>query len=334
VQLHGCDVLQTLIDVDAAAFVSAVVSAGGVDVVLSAMRRHCDSGAMQARGCSVMKALVSNSSPSSSHAVDALKLVAASGIDAVVSAMRRHVDCVGVQGCALSLLGSLVTLATSSASLAVVTFSLASGGVVGDVLAAMRRHPASDAVQGCGCGVLGSLADYDTVTRSGRACVPSHGVVDAVVDAMRCCPQSRAVQVSACGALLRIAIEYRSRTPAVPMCSPRRVIDAVLCAMRAHTDVVVHELGCGVLSELVAAAVELRVIDVIDAVLHAMRCHEASVTVQERGCATLLPFVSTGSDADGSGFDALPSVVEAGAVDVVLSMMQRRCGRCQRRCCA
>jgi hypothetical protein len=143
---------------------AAIASAGGVDVVVDAMRRHADAVIVQIDACRVVAELT-------------LDAVPRGCVDAVTLAMRRYRSNPHMQqhGCA-----ALAALAATSAGQAAV----GRGGGVDAVLGAMLAHPGSKQVQESGCAALLRLAD----NAANKAAIVAGGGCRVAAAARPCCP--------------------------------------------------------------------------------------------------------------------------------------------------
>jgi hypothetical protein len=154
------------------------VAAGGIDVVLSAMRRHVDCTILQERGCGVLRSLAGTGSRAVKAAIGA-----AGGIDVVVGAMRRHSISASVLEHACGALCSLADLHAANVAAAV------AAGAIGAVTAAMAAHDGCAALQLRCCDALRILAASENPDSSdalaNKAAIAAAGGVALVVSAMR-----------------------------------------------------------------------------------------------------------------------------------------------------
>jgi hypothetical protein len=171
VQVQACQVLGELIGGGDPEQHTAFFAAGGLDVVLSAMRTHDAVPAVGERGCYVLSCLPM----SMMHAKFEGCMFSSDGLHAVLVAMRIHaaIPAVAEMGCRalINLLNRLDDL----------TIFVAAGGIH-TLIAAMRTHSAEVAVVERGCYVLTYLmdqqcSDHDTA-------IIAAGGVDALVVAM------------------------------------------------------------------------------------------------------------------------------------------------------
>jgi hypothetical protein len=226
---------------------AVVASAGGIDAVASAMRRHADVAGVQEQGCGALANVADGNSANKST------IVRGDGVAAVVAAMRRHIDVAAVQeqGCRALLLFSFDSAANQAA--------VATAGGVEAVIAAMRRHADTSAVQREGCGALRnltfnsdeavSLVDARVGTDSveaavsalrrlnrrwkdhpRRAAVAAAGGIDAIVAAMRRHASEAGVQEQGVAVLLNLALNDAN----VGLMVAAGGRDVVAAAKRAH----------------------------------------------------------------------------------------------------
>jgi hypothetical protein len=284
VQCAGCGVLGS-VAVTSVENATAIVAAGGVDVVRWVLHQHGDvanmkqclddalavltssnvGAAVSAARCGMqtVDAVLSsmrrrpNSVAVQERGVGALRffggdansVVTAGGVDVVLSAMRRHVDAVLVQarGC-----GVLRVLSRGSD---VAKMAIAAAGGIDVVMSAMRRHAACVDVQEHGCGALCSLADRSDAN---NAAIGGAGGVDVVMAAMTRHADSAGVQRRGCDVLRLLATTDGLRASIVGTGG----VSLVVSAMRRHADdmsmaqywsddVGYTEVGEGALSALV-----------------------------------------------------------------------------------
>jgi hypothetical protein len=265
---------------DAVDATSAMVCGGGLDALLSTMRRHRDAASVQQHGCAILRTLVRGCG----GMVAAAAIGAADGVDVVLSAMQRLVDVLAVQECCCRVLYSIARIdATALASRAC--------SVIDGVVLAMTTHRDSREVHECGCAVLECVVLAAVVVGVDVSDAVTCAVVsagDAVMLAMQHHPDVAAVQSSGCA----IAATYCRSCPATLPTTER-----VLSAMRRHADdIEVQGRGCGALSELVELlsiedtarlAPLTKTGSIIDVLLQALRRHAPSAIVQEHACAAL-----------------------------------------------
>lgn len=180
-----CKVLRCIIicGVDSRA---AVVSAGGVWVVVNAMTENLEFVAVQLAACKAMKELAARST----YIQD--EICANSGVEAVLSAMERHPTISSIQEAGCGVLRNL------SAGNAKHQNKIASLGGVRLVLVAMKLHSQEAPVQWAGCWALFCLT-LQNVELQGN--VIASGGLQHVLKAMggnRCAPQ---VQEAGCWAI-------------------------------------------------------------------------------------------------------------------------------------
>ena len=126
-QRNGCGALMNLSTGDAACK-QAIVDAGGVAVVVAAMRHHATDAKVRRRGCCALRSLSSGDAACEQAVMDG------GGVAAVVAAMGEHPTDAEVQlyGC-----GALINLAIGDAAYAQ---AVVDGGGVSALVAAMGQH--------------------------------------------------------------------------------------------------------------------------------------------------------------------------------------------------
>ncbi len=259
---------------------SAIMSAGGAEIVVSGMRRHTDAADVQGDSCVALRCLIKTSS-------DALAVARVGGIDAVVHAMRRHPDSVDVQGAGCAALWSLCEAVDNAPAV------LHTGGL--DVVAtAMERHTAV-IVQERGlqalCGLASSPPTHGAIAGSG-------GVL-RVLSAMRHHADAAGVQSWGCSAACSLAID----SDCLAAFAGGGGVELVLTAMRRHvTAGDVQIPACDALRCLSSSTACRAAIDAAggaDAVATAMARHPRDDGVQQSGRRALQSLGK--NNAAGSG---------------------------------
>jgi hypothetical protein len=217
----ACGVLTTL-TVHSVAAARVAVGAGAIDAVVSAMRRHATSVAVQAQGCGALRPLYDGFTPRS-YTVDAALL------DVVLAAMQRHADSPLVQARGCALLRRRLRERNDGSAGAVIGVVAT---VVDVVVSSMRRHGASAEVQEHGCAALCSIANNRLLRLlyHDNLSMTAAGGVDVVMAAMARHPASGDVQRHGCDALLAMALKLEDVAAIVRGGG----VELVVQAMRRH----------------------------------------------------------------------------------------------------
>jgi hypothetical protein len=307
-----------------------MAGAGGIEAVLSAMKRHVDMLVVQERGCYVLWQLsaakqgcgVTRSSGVAADLSPDVKasIVAAGGIDAIVSAMRRHSDDAAVQEWACRALQRL-----AARNVANQVAIAAADGVVA-VVDAMRRHTAVADVSEWGCAALRSLA-YGH--EGNQVAIAAVGGIETVASVMQRHADAAGVQQHGLGALRRLS-DHAANAKAVADGGHIRV---VVTAM-AHfvTEVTVQAEGCALLASVSAVDechAALTDAKAINSVVTAMRKHAASTDVHSSGCRVMAELCIRLRVADPKSWNRFSvrtvlqdAVTAAGGIDAMVQSMQ------------
>jgi hypothetical protein len=202
VQQSGCDVLACLADAKPVILAvcidstRAIREAGGIDVVVSALRGPARVPAVQRAACGAIAALAR-------HEDSRAAIRTAGGLTEVVSSMQRHHDGDGVplevaSDVAARQCATVAVLGLDPENVAQLTAS----GAVAAVLDTMRRHADSAAVQAPACTALACVARG---VAANQVAICDAGGVDAVVRAMRSHAAAAAVQQAALAALWELS---------------------------------------------------------------------------------------------------------------------------------
>ena len=324
-QRHGCEGMSRLIAEGGAACAQALLEAGGVGVIVAALRAFPSDAGLSQAGCCALSG-ISQGGDACAQAV-----VAAGGAVEVVAALRAHPTDLGVQreGCR-----ALQRIAASGNAACCAQAVAEAGGAVAAV-ASLLAHPSDageiDTYRSGDTQLL--VCDYrlSVTVSSVRAGVPHNPArcteygdpVDPRTRPMvtDCCfsappPISipAGVQKNGCAALGRIA--------ASSSMGARAVVEAggavwVVKALQAHpTDLGVHLAGCAALSFMVAAGCAQEVAEAGGPVaMVTMMRASADLHVQRTGCIAL------GHVAEGGAACAL-AVAEAGGAVAIVAMLR------------
>ena len=299
VQEMGCKVLVELAGEDN---LKAVVGAGGLSAVISAMAAHVGNACVQQRGCGALGhfAKVANRMDLRMHLrVDDMygnsewqrSVVALRHcghvIRVVLTAMTAHVGHADVQKAGWTALGNLPIMDnmwTRNSHIHV-------------VLSAMKAHAEHAGVQGHGCAALYSLTNIndnssalnpEEVVNDNRTEIMDAGGIKVVLAAMRTHVRHVDVQMQGCQVLRNLANNINSYQTGMMR---EGGICAVLSAMTAHAGHVrIQGLGSQVLRILVGDNDNLVVMtsaDSFQVVLSAMKTDEKDLHVQIHGFKVL-----------------------------------------------
>jgi len=210
VQWKGCRALYNLAVNDDKQ--KAIAVAGGIPVVLAAMKAHEGHKDVQEQGCGALVNLAFN-------ADNKMAIAAAGGIPVVLAAMKAHKGHVDVQyhGC-----WALANLAANADN----KIAIAAAGGIPVVLAAMMAHKGHVQVQWQGCWALGSLAIDDDHKIAIAAAVG----IPVVLGAMKAHKGDVDVQLQGCGALRNLAANADNKIAIAAAGG----IPVVVAAMKAH----------------------------------------------------------------------------------------------------
>ena len=311
VQEVGCKVLVELAGEDN---LKAVVGAGGLSAVISAMAAHVGNACVQQRGCGALGhfAKVANreymdlrmrlrfddmyGNSEWQRSVVALRRCG-HGIRVVLTAMTAHVGHADVQKAGWTALDNLPimdnmwaiasTLGTRNSHIHV-------------VLSAMKAHAQHAGVQGHGCAALYSLTNIndnssalnpEEVVIDNRTEIMDAGGIKVVLAAMRTHVRHVDVQMQGCQVLRNLANDNNSNKTAIMREGGIRV---VLSGMTAHAGYVsMQGLGFQVLRILVGDndnVVVMTSADRFQVVLSAMKTDEKDLKVQLLGFKVLATF--------------------------------------------
>jgi hypothetical protein len=197
IQVHGGTVLLNLCSAPEARHLAAVVAAGGVKAVMTAMRRHEGVVEVQTLGCDIMRVIGLAS-------VD--RVAAVGGFEAVVSAMQLHTASSEVQEHGCLALSELCTAAPGA---------IAAAGGIEAVVSALRTHASHAAVRRHGDTMIQRLV--------GRTRAVSATYVVLTVDVSRC-----GDVVTLVTSLIAVA---RSRSEACATVGSQRSINSVAATL-------------------------------------------------------------------------------------------------------
>jgi len=170
---------------------TAIAAAGGIPVVLAAMKAHTGHADVQRRGCGALGSLAVN-------ADNKTAIAAAGGIPVVLAAMKAHTGHADVQCQGCRALGNLAANADNQTAIA------AAGGIP-VVLAAMKAHKGHVDVQEHGCCALGNIGWSDPTLQK---CIEDEGgvvVVQAAIAAAGATAQCKEHGEFLLGKLIKLA---------------------------------------------------------------------------------------------------------------------------------
>jgi len=149
VQERGCGALANLARDNGANGVS-IAEAGGIPMILDAIRQHPNVPGVQERGCDVIVQLAFNND------ANIVSIAKAGGIHVILDAIKQHANVTSVQerGCA-----AIGNLGINTA----VRISFAKAGGITMLLDAMRQHVNVPSVQERGCAAIVNLGLNDDV---------------------------------------------------------------------------------------------------------------------------------------------------------------------------
>eukprot|EP01043_Picozoa_sp_COSAG02_P014216 COSAG02_NODE_582_length_20017_cov_26.599608_10_plen_585_part_00 len=293
-----------------------VVRAGGIDVLLAAMRAHPAIEEVQhncARTLDNLIAFDPSTDPEGNDLgeIDGL-IVAAGCIELLIAASHAHPSSVQVQEVCCGALSNLLLANEEHCAKAV-----AAGGI--DVLiVAMRAYPSAELVQQCCASALETLS----LLEKHRAVVVAVGAIDLLHVGMLTHPAAVLVQEECGRALGTLALSEENRTTIVAAGG----IDVLTAAMRDHPAVEEVQEQCGRALGTLALSEENRTTIVaaggIDVLTAAMRDHPAVEEVQEQ-CGRALGTLALSEENR-------TTIVAAGGIDVLRCLRCRRCRRCRR----
>jgi hypothetical protein len=276
---------------------AAMIRAGSVEVVVSAMSRVADAKLPSGVQECLLALRTMRDVIGASTAVTG-RQQAAAGVKAVLADMQQYEDDAAVQNRALDAL-AVMTLNRADAE------AVVSAGGIKVIVAMMQRHPQSRAVQSSGCIVLSQLCIEGAAAEKAIVRCGGEG---AVLAAMSRYLDDAFVQAAACQALDRLHIASRE-------CG-----EAALAAMRRHADDAgVQELALRALlysAEGSAGAAALVHAGAVEVVVAAMRRFaETSTSIADIGSDVLTTLAAKASSQ--------AAIVRAGGVEVVLGGMRR-----------
>ena len=270
----------------------AIVTAGGVRAVVTAMHAHQRVQGVQEKGMRALLCLAVGS------ATRTAAVVAAGGVGAVVAGMRAHASAGAVQTNGIALLRNFPSAEV-----------VAAGGV-GAVVAAMQAHADAARLQEQGTRALLCIAR----SSAHRDAIVEDGGVDAVVAGMQAHAGAAGMQAQGSSLIAKLLRHSGARTQAIVGSGG---VAAVVTAMNAHVGAAeVMEKGSLALSYIAANGTECAGIvqgaGGLGVVLAGMHVHGGVARVQARGSRALAAIAASGD----LGADA---VVFAGGVAAVIT---------------
>jgi hypothetical protein len=289
---------------------TTTVAAGGIEVVVAALKAHLGAEAVQNYGCWALKCLVFSGDRAHVVPANQTAAVAAGGIEVVVAALHAHPDSESVQlhGC-LALDNLLFDCPANH------TAAVAAGGIEA-VVAGLRAHPGSWEMQGDCYQSLIMLVGLQRSDNHLKWCDPqanqtkavAAGIIEAVVAGLQARTGSRQGPGEAFDMLIDMLAQWNTHAKGQPQGCLRTTvanqtavaaaggIQAVVAALRTHGgEAARHDNdyinGCDLLSMLVADHLANQTAAAagggIEAVVVGLRKWRGREGVEESGCLAL-----------------------------------------------
>ena len=247
---------------------SCSVSSTWIGQIVSTMKLHISSNAVQAHCCGVLRNFCMNVENREATAL-------AGGVDVLLGCMREHQDDTVVQEQAF---GALFKLSLDDDNQA----TIISQGGLGTLLAEMRLHHEIASLQEIGLDVIANLAAADGVHLS----TSSEEVIEAITLGMRNHLKSPVIQERGCDALVIVALASGENPRTI-----EAVLDSIVAAMKAHSEnssvceSCFQALRLYAVSE--ASQIHISSSGVIDRIVSIMESHPTIVPLQKEGCGIL-----------------------------------------------
>jgi hypothetical protein len=302
VQKVGCGMLGMLVSAgQQGARISRdeLVTAGTIQVLLTAIQNHPSVPAVQQNGLLVLDSL---STDPRWHD----QMTQHSGIEVLVASLREWSSSASLQCQVYKILSQLAATSATRADSA-----WADG--INISIAATSQHPAATALHGNVWALLQELASEGPTQARLIEIIVDAGALEALVKSLRKHVDAESVQTNAC-ALLQMVVslpEFRADV------ADSGAVDAVSEAMLRMSDCEVLQLGgCAVLLHLSSepSCLECVMGGAIDAVVQAMDRNMLSSSVQQNASGVLLNLSASGGAAQNV-------IVQAGGIESIVTAM-------------
>eukprot|EP00960_Hanusia_phi_P023452 692165-Hanusia_phi.AAC.4 len=355
VHKEGCRVLSNLTSSGEQEYCEQIIESGGVEAVVSRMKKFDNSAEVQEHGCRMLENLCfqgqeyckkigrsgidavivgmqknpgyARVQERGSKTLGALfsgdrqsceRILERGGVGAIITAMNLHLEVVGVQvgGCkALAEIAGFKGAASAQSG----QRRIADGGGIGAVIKAMKQHMESTAVQMLGCKALGNVC-VQCVENINK--VVEQGGLDTVIAGMEVHAEELQVQVEGfqtlgkCFTADREIGQIRWSNEV-----PKRSGEVIIAGMAMHKDSLqIHELGCQVLNDLFRNGVEPELADIaskgIDVAIIGIKQHIENVTAFKAGVNAMM-WISNRSE------DLCKRILDSGGIQLLVEGMNR-----------
>ena len=279
----------------------SIVSSGGFDVIVNAMKAHSQLSAIQEFGCRTLQNL-SNTEENR----DAI--VAAGAIDAVLCAMKEDRDIAEIQE---SAYGALENLTLDSDNAYVIGSTKGGVQIILDGMKHYLKHNLN--IQTRGCAVLQNLSSHP----DSLPAIVSADTISTILSTMQEHLEISEIQESGCYCLFNMLAN--TKDCAVTFTGG---VAITLTAMKEHlTNANVQKAGTGILQHLSTDAINANMIAStggIGILLSAMEKHQGISAIQDAGCRTLGNMLEQDCGAE----ENRNAIVAAGGIRGVLNAMK------------
>jgi len=298
---RGCKELGELAEVDDSNQTN-IADAGGIIVILDAMKQHALVAGVQEGGCAALANVARGND------ANGVSIAEAGGINVILNGMRQHPTVPGVQQMGSAALGNMAVSNDAN------RVAIAKAGGLNVILDAIRRHASVPGVQVEGCAALRNLGNND----ANRVSIAEAGGIPVILEAMKRRASVAGVHEMGCAALGNIAVSNEANRVSIAKAGG---IAVILDSMRRRGSVPgVQEMGCAALGNI-AVSNDANRVSIVEAggiptILESMRQHALVSGVQENGCASL-GSIALNVDANRV------AIVAAGGIKTIIDAMRK-----------